>query len=139
MTKAAEKYKTFKDQYDIARKAMIEQSRTAFKEIAQELFDAHPSLDSFSFKAYTDYFNDGETCYFHVYLLWIALADWGLLINGEDPEESEDSGDEETLAAVSIFLQVFDEEIIREVFGDHIQVTVYRDGRAEVEDYTDHD
>lgn len=131
MSKGTEKYKAFKEQYNAARTAMIDQSRAAFKEMAEELFETHPTLESFAFKAFTVYFNDGDTCYYGVY----CDPDSGLSINMETPVDEED----EVLAeAVSSFIKEFDDDIIQDLFGDHIEVTVYRDGRAVIEEYTDH-
>jgi hypothetical protein len=138
-TTATQKYEAFKEQYEQARKVMLEQSKTAFQEIAKDLFEAHSTLDSFAFKAYTKYFNDGDTCYYSV------QSDWGLEINEQYVDSDDEDTDEaqenlgELSSAVSEFLGLFDDEIIRDMFGDHIQVTIHRDGRAEIDEYTDHD
>ena len=52
-----------------------------FHEGVKEIFELHPSLDSFGFKAYSPYFNDGEECTFS------ALTDYPY-INGFDDDGS---------------------------------------------------
>ena len=37
------------------------------------------------------------------------------------------------------FINTFEKEVMLDMLGDHMRVTIYRDGRAETEDYTDHD
>jgi hypothetical protein len=37
------------------------------KEAAEDIFSAHPHLESFSWRQYTPYFNDGEPCEFNIY------------------------------------------------------------------------
>lgn len=64
---ATDKYKQFKKTYEDARKALSKQAGQAFKEMAKEIFDKYPNMESFSWQEYTDYFNDGDTCHFHVH------------------------------------------------------------------------
>lgn len=72
-------------QIENLQKEIMEKSKSAFKDVAKALFDAFPSLESFSWVQYTPYFNDGEPCEFGV----SADADWSLKINGERPGDSE--------------------------------------------------
>jgi hypothetical protein len=136
----------------------IEFGKTAY----DFLFSRYPKLESFSWRQYTNYFNDGEECYFS------ANVD-DLEINGfteyEDDELEEDgrlnillmsqeqiwksgSGnvhnemfDEKALEIVNnikMFLSHFDEDDLKDAFGDHKKVLVMATGVALI-DYTDHD
>lgn len=40
--------------------------------------------------------------------------------------------------AVSEFLNQFDSEIFMDLYGDHAEITIYRDGCAIVAEHTDH-
>lgn len=122
--------------------------KKAFTKEANLLFEKFPNLESFAWNQYTPFFNDGDTCYFCVH------ADEPD-INGLDDDEIEfDSGKEFrgmkivkvrepneaylTRQAVTQFIYQFRKQDLEHMFGDHIKVTVYRDGKTEVEDY-DHD
>jgi len=137
-----------------------------FHEGVKELFELHPSLDSFGFKAYSPYFNDGEECTFS------ALTDYPY-INGfdEDPSSMEkyfepregDSniwkkighwdysngyknkvwvdGDpvlDAMVKDVKEFLKSFDNDVWEDLVGNHVIVRISKDG-IETEDYSDHD
>lgn len=160
------------------RAELREESKQGFKEMAAELFEAHPKLRSFSWKQYTDYFNDGEPCHFH------AHTDYPD-VNGHDPDSGRgDNWSDETISVVvghrqrsetiqygwqqgqirtwqepiyeerpnpaydpelvaahedvCEFLRGFETDDFEEMFGDHVQITVTRDG-VEIEEYTSHD
>jgi hypothetical protein len=137
-----------------------------FHEGVKELFELHPSLDSFGFKAYSPYFNDGEECTFS------ALTDYPY-INGFDddgssmkkhfePREGDSNiwkkishwdyskgyqnrvwvdGDAELDAMVKDvkeFLSSFDNDVWEDLIGNHVIVRISKDG-IETEDYSDHD
>lgn len=110
-----------------------------FDEGVAEIFEKYPKLDSFSFKAYTDYFNDGDTCRYHVH----CDLDYGLTIKYDGEEIDADDDDQRTKEIESIgseirsFVQGFDEDDIMAMFGDHIEVTIDRNG-AKAEEYSDH-
>lgn len=129
---------------------------TAFKELL-----AVPGVKSFTFSAYTPYFNDGEPCVYGVngdlsYRLDSELSEYG----GEDPEDPYDWYDYGpggySRGAEKIWrddrLRVIYEagqkvgnllysgkfnQLCQEKFGDHVCVTVSNDG-IELEEY-DHE
>jgi hypothetical protein len=137
-----------------------------FHEGVKELFELHPSLDSFGFRAYSPYFNDGGECTFS------ALTDYPY-INGYDDDESPmeehfkpregDSniwkktghweyskgyrnrvwidGDAELdvmVKDVKEFLSSFDNDVWQDLIGNHVIVRISKDG-IETEEYVDHD
>jgi hypothetical protein len=144
-----EKFRAAKERMRQAKLEAAKIAQEAFKEGATELFDAHHKLDSFGWTQYTPYFNDGDTCTFS------ANIDEPR-INGEDqwdlpalrktiglgaarvPNPEFDTELAAAADAVSEFLGGFDSEDFQDMFGDHMQVTVLRDGRLEVAEY-EHD
>jgi len=151
---AADKYKAFKKTYEEARKALSEQAGQAFKEMAKELFEKFPKLHSFQWNQYTPYFADGDPCVFSVNSDEDQISVNGMVgydceslsydgkstyNTGELPEGFETrEAAEEAYSAVANFIRQFDDEILLDLYGDHCEVTVNRDGKAVVESY-DHD
>lgn len=134
------------------RKALVAELQTEFPKLFTELFQKSKLIDSFTWRQYTPYFNDGESCEFRVYSNQCC-------VNGEDYDElewyswkskydeyreelkeSKDVNIEESLI-LNEFIEVVNmlpKEFLKDLFGDHVKVTVNRDGTVEVEDY-DHD
>lgn len=136
---------TFKD-----AKARIEQARkeakslvqTVFTDASTELFNAHPELDSFGWRQYTPYFNDGDTCEFSARTDEPAING----IDGGDIAEGWTYKDEVYPArnpeliplqkAVEDFLGLFDDDDFLDLAGDHVEVTVSREGGLTTDDYS---
>lgn len=169
---AEEKYNLLKIEYDKMKEEFLDKSKIAFKDIFSEFFNNNPEVENFSFKEYTVYFNDGDTCYFSVYSDAESID-----INGineyDDEDESEETfvtciecGNEESSDVkfcpscgtefpkvektesldydkareeVSSLLSIFDEDMMQEIFGDHVEVTINRDGSVDINEYTNHD
>jgi hypothetical protein len=118
-----------------------------FKEGAQDIFDAFPRLRSFSWTQYTPYFNDGEECIFGVH------ADYGMRFRfaneakvsdstyfEEDGTgytelsykvrrgEQEPTEDEAAMLAATELVTGVDEDTMKSLFGDHVEVTITREG-----------
>ena len=146
-----EAYRQIQEERKVLQERIDELGRTAFAEASAEIFAKHPLLVSFEWKQYTDYFNDGDTCTFSV------RSDWGMNYEFGDPDEPVLLEDFEgmtycenewaldnreavaaaTEAAVEL-INSFDEDDLEELFGDHVCVTVNKDG-VEVSDYSDHE
>jgi hypothetical protein len=106
----------------------------------RKIFDDHPAVNSFSWKQYTTYFNDGDTCYFNVY-----SDEWGIEINDRDydapPEENNPLSTKEYMQVskkISTVVNAIEEEALKDIYGDHVQVYVTRHA-VEQHDYTEHD
>jgi hypothetical protein len=131
-----------------AKQVVQNTAKEVFAELASPLFEAHPQLENFSWRQYTPYFNDGEPCEFS------ANKDAESIdINGEDgyevsktsrwdgskcvdlaPEELHPlHAAQEQAAAI---LAEFDDDTLHDMFGDHAEVTVKRDGTVDVEEYS---
>lgn len=106
----------------------------AFVEAYKTLFEKHPKVESIRWTQYTPHFNDGETCEF-------GVRDIELY----NPEEGEyqdswnlkyDKSDLAELAEeFSKLHNSIDEKIFKTVFGDHVQITIGRNGKIEVDEY----
>lgn len=134
-------------------------SREVFEELAQTILEKYPIIQSFGWRQYTPYFNDGEACVFTAqtdcpfirfggetldenvdldyddefseYSYTIGYgADKRVRANLTDTQKQEyEAGN-----AVITFLQTFNEEQYKAMFDDHVKVTVNRDG-IDVEEY----
>lgn len=137
------------------RQEMIALGEQFFASESKKIFDEFPELESFSWRQYTPYFNDGDECVFRVY------ADWGIevvLSTGEVFDELSPYRDtiyvhvdgryqsrpnpnkERTLEnklhdAIVPFISSIDDETMKYMFGDHCKVTVNRNGTVDVDDY----
>lgn len=136
------------------RKTMRELGKSVFAAAATTVFENNPNLQSFGWRQYTPYFNDGDTCTFNVY-------NDELTVNGEEdlgmwdheqwsdpeykwkPDYAEygfESIEEIQKVAKDLheLMSSFEEEDYELMFGDHCTVTVNRDGSVDIEEY-DHD
>ena len=107
-------------------------AKELFHEGSVKLFEDNPDLVKITWRQYTPYFNDGDTCVFsanHTY------ADVFTKATSEDEDEClENVGD---FPKVEEFLEQFTDDDMFALFGDHVKVIVTSEG-IEVEDY-DHD
>lgn len=129
---------------------MKDHGEKVLKEVFFEFFQNNPEIESLSWQQYTDYFNDGDPCNFHIHLdygLHIKLTDYEDLIN---PEELR-YGDEEDKELYKTYQKKYEtnideltsslygvEDLLEMTFGDHVEVTATKEG-FEVEKYTHHD
>lgn len=125
------------------REEMKAKSKQFFAEGSKLLFERFPELESFGWRQFTPYFNDGDTCYFRVraypesvYINGEGSEDWASEQIKAGKNEDEVWNLPETVAG---FVEGFDTDSMQEIFGDHVKVTVYRDADPEVTDYVDHD
>ena len=137
MSESMDKYMAAKQKMNEMKEEAKKVAQVAFRESALELFEKHPELESFSWSQYTPYFNDGDECIFGVN---IDEPD----INGVEGYDIHDGMEYErdennkyvkvrkrdphefysAMNDVSQFLRVFDSEDFKDMFGDHVRVTV---------------
>ena len=124
--------------------------KDTFMEGAKQLFDENPDLQSFGWKQYTPWFNDGDTCEFGVHIDEPDINEKSgyKLDTGEDyipgPNGSygkyvknrEPSIEYKLQPKVREFLSEFDEDDFKFMFDDHVKVQVNRDGSIEVNEYS---
>lgn len=148
-----------------AKKAELEQYLAEKgEEMLQDMFKeilGSGLIHEVAWHQYTDYWNDGETCYFSVHETWYLPVSFFQDMDeddadmygdkyepGEDYSEAymyeyitDDHGEEG--AAVSRFEKKFSlvEDLLEGIFGDHAHITArLKDGEVEfdVQDYSDH-
>jgi hypothetical protein len=124
---------------------MVARGKEVFKEEAVKIFENDPTLESFSWTQYTPYWCDGEPCYFGVndYLTvefndgTEPLEDWDDHSAKYADQQDVTSEQVESANAAHALVSLIPEEVMEDIFGDHVKVTVYKD-KIEVDEY-DHE
>lgn len=123
-----EKFESFKKQVEDLRMKLQETGEQFLLEHFKETFNKHQNLKEVRWTQYTPYFNDGEECTFRSNHEW---AD----IEGVDGELDYDSKEyKEIKENIREFLSQFDDELLRNLFGDHVEIIVTKEGIS-VEEY----
>jgi hypothetical protein len=168
MTAVIDMTKEYQEQIKALRNEYLEKSKQAFADGTKALFEKHPLLEWFSWHQYTGYFCDGDPCYFSVYSdpesMELAFDEKHFLQEWHAGEEDDEGnavltwydtynwddtarervpvpGMEPVVAAyndASEFVSAFDEELLKDMFGDHVEVAVMRDGGVKIVSY-EHD
>jgi hypothetical protein len=120
---------------EISREFLVE-----FKEQLSKLFEKYPQVEYFSTPAYTNYFNDGDPCYYSVreYLSKMYPSP-------KNPETDEyyedtyydDSPDVEAFLPLKEYVELISlvpNSVLEEVYEEG-EICFYRDGKSEVVDY----
>lgn len=142
---AVDNFKNLKAEFEAKKKSMFAELKAEFGKQAKSYFDKYPEVNSIGVPAYTPYFSDGDRC------TW-SLRDWpesihvndqdfdGELDNMEDAPEygtpEYDALNQKYLDACEFF-SGFPNDFYEDVFDEGL-ITVFKDGRVEVQDY-DHD
>lgn len=147
--KALEKFNL---DYKAMKKELDERAKELFKAASKSLFEENPSLESFGWKQYTIYFNDGDECNFSVYAdepdindeSGYEIYDMSYQLDKKkdvDEEDEEVKTQRELIRLQEVvreFLQAFPEEVLERMFGDHREIRVTADD-VETTSYQDHD
>jgi hypothetical protein len=137
-----EAIRNLKKQLDDTREEMVKLGRDALTAEFKRIFEEWPEIEGIRWTQYTPYFNDGDPCVFHVNGSYVKIGDEG----GDDDDGWKDRyevGDRDSIEykrckEIQDSLDLC-EEILPFIFGDHVQVTIWRGkDEAEVEDH-DHD
>jgi len=121
--------------------------------LLQPLFDKSKKIESISWTQYTPYFNDGDLCTFRTNVDYVD-------VNGVDVDELDwyswrtkypddleklategkviDWDEVKILGEFKEVLSDIPEEFYEELFGDHVRITVSKNGTIDIEEY-DHD
>ena len=117
-----EKFESFKKQVEDLRTKLQETGEQFLLEHFKETFDKHQNLKEVRWTQYTPYFNDGEECTFR------SNHEWADII-GADGELDYDSKEyKEIKKNIREFLSQFDDELLRNLFGDHVEIVVTKEG-----------
>ena len=106
-------------QIDDIKATALKQYKELFQEASKCLFDSFPELESFRWTQYTPYFNDGDECVFRAHTGYPYL-------NGSEDEYGWGKNKTPMGEAVREFLASFPAETLKEMFGDHCEITVAR-------------
>lgn len=134
MSKLSELKKQFED---IEKKIQVE-GKAAFQEAAQAIFTKYPKLNTFGWTQYTPFFNDGDECVFSVHSDYPYINEYHYDYDEEDLQGLTEEEAKNIREEVSEILQSIPEDAMKAIFGNHVHVTVSRDGSIETESY-DHD
>ncbi len=114
--------KEIKQKIKELRQDYVEAVKSEFKKASDKLFAEHSELKSFGWRQYTPYFNDGSELNFNVYADDPDING----IDGNDISYGNKYKDFQKIQTkVAKFLGSFDDEIFKDIFGDHTEVTVY--------------
>lgn len=112
----AEQYSDFKNQVQELREKLKETGEKFLVENFKNTFKKYPQLLSIRWTAYTPWFNDGEPCTFSSHHDWADLE----FKDGNHNEECEEE--------IKAFLDQFDDELMLDLFGDHVEIEVTSEG-----------
>lgn len=188
-----DKTQAIRDRLKEAEEKARREARAVFTEVTKDLFDLEPRLQSFTWRQFTPYFNDGEECTFGVYtdypeingfdyeskygawldtpledgdgnvnLMLLSIKEFSRRKkdeNGNDviesyqgtgyyegrtlrravyeevPNPNYDPKVEALIDAIPKLIHGLPADSLKALFGDHCQVTVYRDREPEVSEY----
>lgn len=118
-----------------SKKEWVDRARNLFMASVNEMFEKYPTLNNISWPQYTPYFNDGDECIFSVH-------SYGANVNGAGSELNDDQEVEPDLVPahkeLENLLDAVPGDLMKDIFGDHNEVTIHRTGKIEKERY-DHD
>lgn len=123
-----EKFESFKKQVEDLRMKLQETGEQFLLEHFKETFNKHQNLKEVRWTQYTPYFNDGEECTFRSNHEWADIegVDGELDYNSKEYKEIKEN--------IREFLSQFDDELLRNLFGDHVEIIVTKEGIS-VEEY----
>ena len=131
-----ERMAALNEELEAVREKAREQGKVLFEQACKSLFDSHPCLVAFKWDQYTPYFNDGDTCEFSVNDLYFKFTeapdeDHAYTYDDEFYEFMHNAPESPQLLASKAVEEVhklIDEDTYLDLFGDHVEVTVTRDG-----------
>lgn len=126
-------------QYNEVKNLLFAAQQTYFKAAIKHIFEKRPEVESFSWTQYTPYFNDGDPCTFsshHTYPNINGLNEYDDL--DEDLEDGQAPVTRKTFQYVATTLGKLEDDFYEREFGDHMEITINRDGTSQVND-CDHD
>lgn len=121
-----EQFTEFKNQISSLREQLTQTGELFLVENLQRILNKYPSLEKIHWTAYTPYFNDGEACYYSSNHNYAEIE--GRDLNYGTPEYKEIKKE------LSEFLSQFDDDLMMDLFGDHVRIVITREGLS-VEEY----
>lgn len=147
INKINEQLKAFKNK----RAELVKELQRDFPNLLAPLFSESKRIESIGWRQYTPYFNDGDECVFGVH-------NDDLTINGIDEYDGNEKDIEfireriwngsnwvknpeidkhefDLLKQIENVLKSVPDDFYKDLFGDHVRVTIHKDGRIETEEY----
>ena len=123
-----EKFRELLKEYNEKKKMLFAEFSRTFTTTVAEMFIE--GVDTISFPMYTMYFNDGEECRFHVYFDNVEINRESMY--DRDFQQEED----DMISKIGKIVEEIPEKFFKDVFGDHILLTIYRDGEFSTSHYS---
>jgi hypothetical protein len=123
-----EKFRELLKEYNEKKKMLFAEFSRTFTTTVAEMFIE--GVDTISFPMYTMYFNDGEECTFYVYFDNVEINRESMY--DRDFQQEED----DMISKIGKIVEEIPEEFFKDVFGDHILLTIYRDGEFSTSHYS---
>ena len=127
--KLQEQFSAFKAQVEALREKLQVTGEQFLLEHFKNTFEKYPQLHSVSWSQYTPYFNDGDTCTFRSNHEYADIEGDGLEYGKPEYEAIKKE--------IRTFLSQFDDDLLKALCGDHVQLVVTKEGIS-VEEY-DHE
>jgi hypothetical protein len=128
-----EKVKQRVAEIEAKRSEMLKDLQQEFPDLLKGAFEKHPTVESVACRQYTPYFNDGDECTFGA-----SLGYDDIYVNGknywDEGKEERDLVKPMYQDFATILLEI-PEEFYKDLFGDHVEVKINRDGTVETEEY----
>lgn len=121
-----EEFKNFKEKIESLRAQIQNEGEQFIVRNFKKIFSKHPYLKEVTWTGYTPYYRDGEECYY-------SSQHTSPDIYGDDCSY----GTNRFLAIradISAFMSLIDDNLMLDLFGDHVRITVTKEGLA-VEEY----
>ena len=141
MTKLAQ----LKAKRDSLNAEMLAASKEAFNETAKSLFEKYLKLESFSWRQYTPYFNDGDECTFSAHtdsfdLVWGGkeledVDEYTFISTYTDEEIKKDVELKSFTKDIQAMFENLDDDMLKEMFGDHVKITAKKD-EVQIDEYS---
>lgn len=113
---------------------LVNQLKIEFPNLFTHIFEKYPNLEAFQWNQYTPYFNDGDECTFGVNECYYIKC----IEDEELVEVYEKEGYTDIAKEINKILFKIDNDSMRMMFGDHVEIELYKDGKIKIDEY-DHD
>ena len=114
------------DIFETKKQELVKELRKDFPQMFNELFEKSKCIKSISWTQYTPYFNDGEECVFSVHTDWMDVNEDDYY--NRDGIEGWNKAEEAIITEMKTILASIPEEFYKELFGDHVKVTLSKEG-----------
>ena len=113
---------------------LVNQLKVEFPNLFTHIFEKYPNLEAFQWTQYTPYFNDGDECTF-------GVNDAYYIKRFQDEEfvaPYKEDGNRKIAKEINSILVQIDNDSMRTMFGDSVEVKLYKDGTIKIDEY-DHE